>query len=592
MGFGTAVYGEARDRIPYYKDDWIAAFKSFQAFKRVLASSVFMVFASLAPAITFAAFLNTSTNKQYGTIEVLLSTAVSGLIFAVFAGQPLVIVGVTGPVSIFSEAVFKILDGGLFPGVSATEIFLPFMFWVGVWAALMHIIIAFSGALSLIRCISRFSCEVFGCLIGVIYIYTAFKDIVKVFEDQYIQAALMVSLIAIATFAISIGGSAARSWHVYSKGFRSLVADYAVAFSAVFVTAIYQIQVFNQVEIDLLPVPDKFQPTNGRSSWIVNPLDSNLPTWGIFFAIVPGFILTLLFVFDHSVSSIISQAKEHNLKKPSAYNYDIAVLGVTVFICTLLGIPPTNGLIPQAPLHVRSLAKIKETLEQDPANPMIFVKREKFLYVVEQRVSAFAQSALILLIGTIPAFLKLLACIPIAVLDGLFLYMGVASFVGNQFYERIFVMLMVTDKSKRTAAAPHGWNKVSKADLKASRAFLFASVQLFFLVVIFIVTLTPLGIAFPVFIVLLVPTRLYALPSKRIFGKFAFNEVELEVLDGDEDGHQPLAPDHDGVCADDGEMVIIDSHPEFQVDASKHSELDALDLDPEKPLSELDSFAA
>jgi boron transporter len=45
---------------------------------------------------------------------------------------------------------------------------------------------------------------------------------------------------------------------------------------------------------------------------------------------VPALMVVGLYFFDHSVSSQLAQQKEYNLKKPSAYHYDILVLGFVV----------------------------------------------------------------------------------------------------------------------------------------------------------------------------------------------------------------------------------------------------------------------
>jgi hypothetical protein len=50
----------------------------------------------------------------------------------------------------------------------------------------------------------------------------------------------------------------------------------------------------------------------------------------IFAAIVPALMVAGLYFFDHSVASQLAQQKEFNLKKPSAYHYDILVLGFMV----------------------------------------------------------------------------------------------------------------------------------------------------------------------------------------------------------------------------------------------------------------------
>ena len=42
------------------------------------------------------------TDMQFGVNEVLLSSVLGALVFSVLACQPLVIVGVTGPVTVFN----------------------------------------------------------------------------------------------------------------------------------------------------------------------------------------------------------------------------------------------------------------------------------------------------------------------------------------------------------------------------------------------------------------------------------------------------------------------------------------------------------
>lgn len=81
-------------------------------------------------------------------------------------------------------------------------------------------------------------------------------------------------------------------------------------------------------------------------------------------AAVPGFIITALFYFDHNVSSQLAQQKEFDLKKPAAYSYDFFLLGIMTLMCGLLGIPPVNGVLPQAPMHTKSLATLKKQLKK------------------------------------------------------------------------------------------------------------------------------------------------------------------------------------------------------------------------------------
>jgi len=52
----------------------------------------------------------------------------------------------------------------------------------------------------------------------------------------------------------------------------------------------------------------------------------------IFAAFIPALMVAGLYFFDHSVASGMAQQKEFNLKKPSAYHYDIFLLGFMVYI--------------------------------------------------------------------------------------------------------------------------------------------------------------------------------------------------------------------------------------------------------------------
>ncbi|TQE02759.1 hypothetical protein C1H46_011588 [Malus baccata] len=88
----------------------------------------------------------------------------------------------------------------------------------------------------------------------------------------------------------------------------------------------------------------------------------NVPVLFIFGAFIPATMIAVLYYFDHSVASQLAQQKEFNLRKPPSFHYDLLLLGFMVIICGLLGIPPSNGVIPQSPMHTKSLATLKHQL--------------------------------------------------------------------------------------------------------------------------------------------------------------------------------------------------------------------------------------
>ncbi len=188
--------------------------------------------------------------------------------------------------------------------------------------------------------------------------------------------------------------------------------------------------------------PWNWQPsvnTAGETrGWIINPIDG-IGVRGIFAALFPAFMLYLLFFIDHNISSILTQAPKYNLKKPPAYHWDFFCLGLTILPCAILGLPPGSGLIPQAPLHTRALATSK-VIERNG------VKHEVTIHVEEQRWSALGQS---LMMFVALSLFTVIGWIPKGALSGVYLYLGVGAFHGNEIFRHITLSFVHADKRPR-----------------------------------------------------------------------------------------------------------------------------------------------
>ena len=202
----------------------------------------------------------------------------------------------------------------------------------------------------------------------------------------------------------------------------------------------------------------------------------------------------LLFIIDHNVSSILTQSPKYNLQKPPAYHWDFFVLGLTFIPCALLGLPPGNGLIPQAPLHCRALCTRKLVEDQ------YGVKREVVTYVEEQRWSALAQASLIFV--ALASF-TVLSWIPRGCLFGLFFYLGMGAFSGNEIWERIALSFMM---EKNRPAIPVV-REVNWRTVQYFTAIQFACAFCVFAVAQF----AEIGYIYPALLTALVPFRSFVL---------------------------------------------------------------------------------
>jgi hypothetical protein len=164
----------------------------------------------------------------------------------------------------------------------------------------------------------------------------------------------------------------------------------------------------------------------------------------------------------------------------------------------MLGLPPANGLLPQAPLHSESLLHTeKEAFVTTQADGERAIEIKEVNRVYEQRWSPFLQAGGILLFIS-PPFQRVLGLTPTSVLAGLFMFMGEQSLAVNPILYRGFYLL----------TPPSELPPLQKGINSYWGIHMFTILQIFITGVIFYVTLTQGAPAFPIIIIALVPARL------------------------------------------------------------------------------------
>ena len=138
-----------------------------------LAATIFLFFAILSPAITFGGMLEEKTDKWMGVSETLLGSAIGGVVASVLLGQPLLVLGMTGPNVVFEEALFNFCN-------SNDLNFMATRVWVGFWILLISILFSMFELSWLISKFTRFTEEIFSILISLIFIIETFKKLAKV----------------------------------------------------------------------------------------------------------------------------------------------------------------------------------------------------------------------------------------------------------------------------------------------------------------------------------------------------------------------------------------------------------------------------
>ena len=298
------------------------------------------------------------------------------------------------------------------------------MAWSLLHAGWMHYILAVVNAHDwTMRYVTTFSTEIFSLLNSVIYFHKAVQELQRAHDNLSFAAFLYAIIGAIGTCFVAIFLSTAEKWTpLFHRYIRLGIGEYAAAISIVIFIGMPRIGELASLDRSTLQVSSTFEPTSvDRSTFFVRFW--NLPIEWIFAAIVPGFIITILFFFDHEISSIICTADRYDTKKPTGFAWDIFLLGTTTALCGILGIPPANGLLPQAPLHSESLmhTEKEEILISVDGEEKIENRDVKRVY--EQRWSAFLHAGAIMIFIS-PPFQRVLGLTPTSVLAGLFMFMG------------------------------------------------------------------------------------------------------------------------------------------------------------------------
>lgn len=443
---------------------------------QVLASIVFLFFACLAPAVAFGGLMSVVTDGAIGVVEMIVATSLCGIAYALLAGQPLTILGGTGPLLVFTEILYLLCQRLGVPFLSAYA-------WIGLWTAGFLVLLSIFGASRWIRLFTRFTDETFAALISVIFIVEAVSNILRAFPDQRTpdESALLSMSLALGTLYVSTVLARLRRSPYLREWLRNALADFSPAIAiGLMLLARWMVPA---VQLPSLAIPTQLATTTGRP-WLL-PLLSG-PSWLPVAAAIPAALVTVLVYLDQNITARLVSSPEHKLQKGPAYDLDLLIVGALIGLCSIFGLPWLVGATVRSLNHVRSLATVEISAEGTVA----------IQGVRENRVSALCVH---LLIGaSLVVAASLLRQVPMAILFGLFLYMGIASTRNNQLFERLRLWFMDPARYPPTYY-------LRRVPLPIVHRFTL--VQLGCLVMLWIVKTSRAGILFPLFIALLVPVR-------------------------------------------------------------------------------------
>ncbi len=505
--FAGGIIDDLRRRLPHYVSDFTDGLTM-----KTVSSTLFLFFACIAPTVTFGGIMAEVTGNSIGPVEMMIAACLYGVLYGLFSGTPMVILGGTGPLLVFTMVLYQLSQDLQLP-------FLPLYAWVGLWTGLFTVLMAVFDASALMRFFTRFTIEIFAALISMIYIYESlrgmFSGAIEAHSRDEVnhEDAIIPLMLAFGTYYIAMSLTRFRRSRYLMQPIREFLADFgpAIALGLMTLFAIWLHSV-EEFQLPQLPAPSTVQPTQLTEDgtprpWLIDAFA--LPTWAWAASMLPALLGAVLIYLDQNITVRLVNSADHKLRKGPAYHWDLALIGAMIGIFSLFGLPWFVAATVRSLNHVRSLATYEEHIDSSGEG------KEQIIHMQETRLTGVF---IHLLIGCSLLLLPLLREIPMAVLYGLFLFMGVASITGNQFFERLNLWLMDSNLYPRT----HYIRKVSPWIVH-----LYTLVQVVCLAVLWIVKVSPFGILFPLFIALLVPVRFWI---TRLF-----TPEQLAALDADEE---------------------------------------------------------
>uniref|UniRef100_A0A3Q3L3A3 Anion exchange protein n=1 Tax=Mastacembelus armatus TaxID=205130 RepID=A0A3Q3L3A3_9TELE len=545
---------DIKRKAPFFVSDFTDAFHI-----QALSAILFIYLGTVTNAITFGGLLGDATENMQGVLESFLGTAIAGGVFCLLAGQPLTILSSTGPVLVFERLLFNFSRDNDFD-------YMEFRLWIGLWSAFLCLVLVATDASFLVKYFTRFTEEGFSCLISFIFIYDAFKKMLKLahhypinsdfkmdYATQYDCLCMAPAVLENSTTIIGESLDDTSIWYWNNTGLvsteclkykgelvgkacdfvpdvtlmsfilffgtytcsmclkkfktspffpttvRKLISDFAIILAILIFCGV---DMLIGVETPKLIVPSEFKPTSPNRGWFVPPFGRN-PWWVYLAAALPALLVTILIFMDQQITAVIVNRKEHKLKKGAGYHLDLFWVAVLMVVCSFMGLPWYVAATVISIAHIDSLKMETETSAPG--------EQPKFLGVREQRVTGVL---VFILTGLSVLMSPILKFIPMPVLYGVFLYMGVASLNGVQFMDRLKLLLM---------PAKHQPDLIYLRHVPLRKVHLFTFIQILCLALLWILKSTVAAIIFPVMILALVAVRKLM--------DYMFSQHDLSFLD-------------------------------------------------------------
>nr|XP_030703377.1 sodium bicarbonate transporter-like protein 11 isoform X5 [Globicephala melas]XP_030703378.1 sodium bicarbonate transporter-like protein 11 isoform X5 [Globicephala melas]XP_030703379.1 sodium bicarbonate transporter-like protein 11 isoform X5 [Globicephala melas]XP_030703382.1 sodium bicarbonate transporter-like protein 11 isoform X5 [Globicephala melas] len=542
LPIGRGIREDIARRFPVYPLDFTdGIIGKNKAVGKYITTTLFLYFACLLPTIAFGSLNDENTNGAIDVQKTIAGQSIGGLLYALFSGQPLVVLLTTAPLALYIHVIRGICD-------DYNLDFSTFYAWTGLWNSFFLALYALFNLSLVMSLFKRSTEEIIALFISITFVLDAVKGMVKIFQKYYcghnhgnyyearsspvsllglspslnssLHAALNTSLLAGPPELTSVGSQGPEAlardtavlsllimlgtlWLGYTlyqfkkspylhPYMREILSDCALPISVLTFSLISSYG-FQEIKMS------KFRYNPSKSLFEMAEMHS-LSLVAVSGAMGLGFLLSMLFFIEQNLVAALANAPENRLVKGTAYHWDLLLIAIINTGLSLFGLPWIHAAYPHSPLHVRALALVEERVE----NGHIY---ETIVSVKETRLTSLGASILVgfsLLLLPFP-----LQWIPKPVLYGLFLYIALTSIDGSQLFARMVLLL----KDQTSYPPTHYIRRVPQRKIHYFTGL--QVLQLLLLCAFGMSTLPYMKMIFPLIMIAMIPIRYGRVASRQ-----------------------------------------------------------------------------
>ncbi|XP_036780534.1 solute carrier family 4 member 11 isoform X3 [Manis pentadactyla] len=509
---GKGIREDIARRFPVYALDFTdGIIGKNKAVGKYITTTLFLYFACLLPTIAFGSLNDENTNGAIDVQKTIAGQSIGGLLYALFSGQPLVVLLTTAPLALYIHVIRGICD-------DYDLDFNTFYAWTGLWNSFFLALYALFNLSLVMSVFKRSTEEIIALFISITFVLDAVKGMVKIFQKYYyghnfgklymdstsmvsqlglntsLHTALNTSFLTSTPELTSVGSRASEH-----PGRETAVLSLLIMLGTLWLSyTLYQFKKSPYLHPHMREIlSDCALPISVLTFSLICSYGFQEIKTAIGGAMGLGFLLSMLFFIEQNLVAALTNAPENRLVKGTAYHWDLLLIAIINTGLSLFGLPWIHAAYPHSPLHVRALALVEERVE----NGHIY---ETIVNVKETRLTTLGASVLVgfsLLLLPFP-----LQWIPKPVLYGLFLYIALTSIDSNQLFERMVLLL----KDQTSYPPTHYVRRVPQRKIHYFTGL--QVLQLLLLCAFGMSTLPYMKMIFPLIMIAMIPIRYNLLP--------------------------------------------------------------------------------